>query len=411
MVKSNESVNDQKDVAALSLLVCGADVVYKARRRAISAAITECHHVANRYFPRVVFWGFTERDRSFSWWKKSLNHLFHFIEHLIVTVAELGRFGPCPFDKVDAILIPYLVSRAQWQGKFHFHNEVLLKRIFPNAQVVMGVTGARHFLRKYQAQWHASLQERQAKEGSKPDDTINLPMCGKEQTYLSLTSFSPPLGDGVACNVAGSSLHGNGGVHSMMNKYALTSARDFPARLWHSMLFGDAHLFSNHSRLRVGYIDRQSGPTLFRRLPTKWHDAIVKYLSQAKNVDFLHLKMEDYKFEKQMEMASNIDVLVGAHGNGLSHQMFMRPHRFVLEIFGKFEFQYDYGFLSICMGHKYYCLYGDDGLVDVSRHLVRRRTLPANLRRPNVTNSEEKAAEVAQVVASIVEYAAQILIT
>jgi hypothetical protein len=69
------------------------------------------------------------------------------------------------------------------------------------------------------------------------------------------------------------------------------------------------------------------------------------------------VKFEDLSFEKQMAVARSADVLIGVHGNGLTHALLMRPHRAVVEIFPTKEFRPSYYLLSRAMGHTYLCIY------------------------------------------------------
>ena len=50
-------------------------------------------------------------------------------------------------------------------------------------------------------------------------------------------------------------------------------------------------------------------------------------------------------------------MLIGVHGNGLTHALLMRPHRAVVEIFPPKEFRPSYYLLSRAMGHAYLCIY------------------------------------------------------
>ena len=70
------------------------------------------------------------------------------------------------------------------------------------------------------------------------------------------------------------------------------------------------------------------------------------------------MKMENHDFKTQEGVSRRTDLLVGVHGNGLSHCAFMRPKRNVVEIYPTgMIFQYDYYTLAKMMGHEYTCIY------------------------------------------------------
>jgi len=80
-----------------------------------------------------------------------------------------------------------------------------------------------------------------------------------------------------------------------------------------------------------------------------------------KGIKFLNISMEEYSFEEQVNFANATDLLVGVHGNGLTHAAFMKPHRAVCEIYPTgTEFQWDYYTLSKMMGHEYMCMFDGD---------------------------------------------------
>lgn len=142
----------------------------------------------------------------------------------------------------------------------------------------------------------------------------------------------------------------------------------FPAEEWHKRLIG-RHLphhtnskelsnsaqSSNHHRRRlvVGYVDRQNTD---RRLLDSEHEWLLQYLSSQQDViDFRHLHMENYTVRDQVEMASQLEMIIGVHGNGLSHQFFMRPDSYVLEMYCDFPlgFKFDYATSARLMKHTY----------------------------------------------------------
>jgi hypothetical protein len=112
----------------------------------------------------------------------------------------------------------------------------------------------------------------------------------------------------------------------------------------------------NSTIIKIGYIDRQHTN---RRIPNEFHDWLVQYLQSHPSVDFYHLHMEQYSAVLQIQYAHQLDMIVGVHGNGLTHQFWMPPYPsyFVLEFFWNYPFQYDYASSAMLMNHTYRGLY------------------------------------------------------
>lgn len=111
----------------------------------------------------------------------------------------------------------------------------------------------------------------------------------------------------------------------------------------------------------VTYISRQGANT--RRLHEKSHNNLVQYLQNLSNIHLNIVQMENLPWEEQLKISRETDLLIGVHGNGLSHAAFMHPHRNVIEIFTPgTTFHWDYYTLSKMMGHEYVCIF-DNGPV------------------------------------------------
>ena len=160
----------------------------------------------------------------------------------------------------------------------------------------------------------------------------------------------------------------------------------FPALQWHAQITKQLSQFHGAANapmqanctIRIGYIDRQNTG---RRLPAKFHDFLVSFLTGITkeqpsiddsnvSVEFLHLHMEHLSPLQQILTASTLDLLIGVHGNGLSHLFFLPPGSAVLELFWDSTFQFDYATGAQMMGHDYLCLY--NGLPVSSSRIVNR---------------------------------------
>jgi len=181
------------------------------------------------------------------------------------------------------------------------------------------------------------------------------------------------------CNMAG--------INKPWSKYIDT----FPAEQWHMDIWKGLGLAMedpttrSNKKLVVGYVDRQNTD---RHLPEEHHDWLVSFLSTHEQVDFLQLHMENYSALDQVRMATKCDVLIGMHGNGLTHLFWMRPGGYVIEYFWKYNFQMDYATAAQLLNHTYLGLL--NGKV-VDRDMVARRDV--ELRR-HPTRKEAQHAPV-----------------
>ncbi|KAJ7274863.1 hypothetical protein C8J57DRAFT_1177726 [Mycena rebaudengoi] len=111
----------------------------------------------------------------------------------------------------------------------------------------------------------------------------------------------------------------------------------------------------------VTYISRQGGG---RRLDERDHLALVQTLREleADGLCAFHLAaMERMSLRDQIELASRSTILVGVHGNGLTHQLWMPPsvRSTVIEIFVPNGYVFDYELLARNMGHRHYAVWND----------------------------------------------------
>jgi hypothetical protein len=152
----------------------------------------------------------------------------------------------------------------------------------------------------------------------------------------------------------------HGDVHKMWMDYI----DDFPADAWHADVMAglgksddkgvSVQPKDRKEKIIVGYVDRQNTR---RTMPEREHEWLVGFLSGHPMIDFLHLHMEDYTPLEQIRVASECDVLIGVHGNGLSHVLWMQPERYVVEIYWQFPYQFDYMTASQLMRHNYLGLF------------------------------------------------------
>ena len=152
---------------------------------------------------------------------------------------------------------------------------------------------------------------------------------------------------------------------------------------------------TNKKKFVVGYVDRQSSK---RPLPEHYHTWLLQYFSGKSQVEFLHLQMENYTALEQIEIVASVDLLIGAHGNGLSHTFWQKPGRYLIELFWDYKFYFDYATAAEMMHHNYLCLYNGRALDPLQ---IQRRD--SNLKRVHEqvydtmpTTKEEFFAQITQ---------------
>lgn len=225
---------------------------------------------------------------------RDMNHLFHFVEHVMVSFTYLYRQKGTRYE-VHSISFPHL-QQKDWQGKFHQHNLRLLHYVYPNAKIV--------------------------EKSTSPYTIIS------DRNHLYTGPF---------------------------NKMITTILRDFPLNEWFNIFF---HIpVSIRQKPKVVYISRQK--CHHRKLSLQEEEFLHFYLhNMHETIDYTRVWMEDLSFQEQLRQVRQADILIGVHGNGLTHCMFMKPKSILLEIFPSCmsTYLYDYYFLSLAMNHQYYAL-------------------------------------------------------
>ncbi|KAF9018513.1 hypothetical protein BDZ89DRAFT_1073852 [Hymenopellis radicata] len=111
----------------------------------------------------------------------------------------------------------------------------------------------------------------------------------------------------------------------------------------------------------ITYVSRQA--TSSRRFTHEHHAVVLQALeglARRKGWEFNELRA-DMSREKQIQVAARTTVLVGIHGNGLSHLVFMPPTKAsaVVEIFNPPGFAHDYEWTARALGMTHYAIHYD----------------------------------------------------
>jgi protein O-GlcNAc transferase len=111
----------------------------------------------------------------------------------------------------------------------------------------------------------------------------------------------------------------------------------------------------------VTYISRQGGG---RRLVEEDHVGLVNALRGLEKEGICEVNvamMERMSMREQIAVAARSTIIVGVHGNGLTHQLWMQPslRSAVFEIWAPPSYVWDYEMLARNMGHKHYGVHND----------------------------------------------------
>ncbi|KIK51000.1 hypothetical protein GYMLUDRAFT_409790 [Collybiopsis luxurians FD-317 M1] len=122
----------------------------------------------------------------------------------------------------------------------------------------------------------------------------------------------------------------------------------------------------------VTYISRQGGSR--RKLTAESHKSLVDAMvelrermneeereGEGSGFDFLVMEAEKMTKDEQLRIIGKTTILLGPHGNGLTHLVFMPPTRMstVIEIFYPGGFAHDYHWTSRALGMQHYAVWND----------------------------------------------------
>jgi len=243
-----------------------------------------------------------------------MNHYFHFMEYLFGCFALL-REAKLDQKRVRFIIFP---THFDWEGaEPHFINKKVLRALWPEA-IILGAEKFAPVMQKVAAGWSF-----------------------RSHPYLRIPHLV--VLDRLAADqdILASQLHKmNGGI--------LVYLRQHLPILQERLLEG-LHLhrpaLDPHSKARVVIVDRETGDRSMDRALLE--SLSVNLTSRGFDVDVQ--KFEKLSFKDQISKVLTADVLLGVHGNGLTHAFWLKPSAVVVEIFPRDYFAFDYQYLSESM--------------------------------------------------------------
>ncbi|KAF7761931.1 hypothetical protein Agabi119p4_9923 [Agaricus bisporus var. burnettii] len=111
----------------------------------------------------------------------------------------------------------------------------------------------------------------------------------------------------------------------------------------------------------VIYLNRQKTG---RRLDEESHESLVEALKGLEEDGICEVqivRMEEVGLREQIRLVSRSTIMVGVHGNGLTHQLWMPPSKrsSVIEIVMPGSYEFDYEIVARNVGHKHYMVWND----------------------------------------------------
>lgn len=245
-------------------------------------------------------------------------HFFHLLEHILGLWSFNTPYQNTEVTRIVLAADGYFDARA-WEGTNQI-NRHLLKALFPNALVETWPEFKKRFSKHPIIFQKALLSDRAL--------TFRIPFC--RQINKMLGAALPYL-DPDALNTLAETMH----------FYAETS-------------------FQPSTRLRITYSKRNPPRTLAPPLEEE-------FLAQLASLPYVELTTADFaslSFKQQINLIGNTDLLIGVHGNGLSHILFLPPDAAVIELFPKDSLLLDYRLFADARRLDYYGIIEDRGLVD-----------------------------------------------
>lgn len=246
-------------------------------------------------------------------------HFFHFLEHLL----GIWNFGGEKIAKgVQLFLIASngeMEKPENWEG----YNQVtthLIKALFPNAEIKL---------------WADFMQET---EGS----LLCFEKVITSDRSMEYLKKEPYRTDRML-----------GGYFQNLTKKSL----DNMAAKVHQYAQVDK---IQSEKLVVTYVTR----TPPRCLPPNIEGVLLDKIQQLPNVELRVVDFAALSFKEQINSVANTDVLIGVHGNGLSHALFLPSGASLIEIFPVDTFRVEYRILAKARELNYFGLLPNIGWID-----------------------------------------------
>lgn len=248
--------------------------------------------------------------------KKMLPHYFHFMEELILAWAAYKDLEPA---QVKTIVF---LDKEHWMG-INKINLQILSSLFPEA-TILNKSQFKKLSNKSLVQFENAI-------------TIDRQGCHENQDALHFNKMAI-------------------GHQNLIKKEYLNDLRDRVLdTLKTSKEEKDAPV--------ITYVQRKGG----RYFTEEFEQVFTSKMKELfPNHKFQIARFEKYTYPEQLQMIRNTDILVGLHGNGLTHAYFLPNDSLVVEIFPEGAFAMDYQLISELCGHNYFAIDAAHGIISQS---------------------------------------------
>lgn len=251
-----------------------------------------------------------------------LTHYFHFIEHILGIWTSLKIKNINPNSIKNICFIGGKKSIKKWQGKNDI-NKHILSALFPNASVKNGFKLNSNIVYKFLTSF---ISDR--------ENSINLPKeykdnIGKLNKHLSImaTHIVPEYIEEIR--------------NKLLNYFEI------------KIKTNKTHTITYAKRVKTKRrFSKEIEKNLLKSLKEKFPKSKIIISNFTK-----------LSFKEQIEIIANTDLLIGIHGNGLTHSIFMTPNKTIIEIFPENTHHLDYRMLAELNNLRYYCFDEKSGLI------------------------------------------------
>ena len=241
-------------------------------------------------------------------------HYFHFCEEFLLAWSA-HRHEALPL--IQTIIFP---DTDHWRGRSNDINQKIIESVAPGAQII-GATEFNEISKKYLLQFENAI-----------------------------------VIDRHAC-------HLNPDVN-YFNKMVITHTpymkKEYIQEVREALLDHLKTRDNVHSKPFITYIMRKSYRYLEPEFEKKLLSEIEKKFPQYR---LNPVWFEKYTFAEQLQIIRNSKVLIGAHGNGLTHELFLPPNSLVIEIFPNDSYSMDYQLFAELCDHSYFGLDPKNGII------------------------------------------------
>ncbi len=241
-------------------------------------------------------------------------HYFHFCEEFILGWSFAKHLEKAP---IQTIVFP---DTENWKGRFHDINQKIIQSILPNVQI-LSASQFEEISNQYLVQFEDAI-------------IIDRHACHKS---AQVNEFNKMV---IA-------------HQPIIKKEYIREIRD--------AVYKELRTYKKlPTKPTITYIQRSNYRYLEPEFERKLLDEIASVFPDYRlNI----VRFENFSYPEQLQIIRNTNILIGAHGNGLTHQIFLPDNSMVIELFPKGAYAMDYQLLGELVGHQYFAIDPSEGVI------------------------------------------------